>query len=115
MERKGTAKPDLSVETELTFRCIGAQGDAVLSKSGPDSAWSRTLANSSAGSHTRTSSETSIYSKSLSSQPPSTLTLENIPHEDQQHARQQSAEVGASGLSKLIFEWVSGLLWVSLL
>lgn len=109
MERKDTAKTDLS------FQCIGAQDDAVLPDSGPDSVWSRTLANSSTGSHTRNASETSIYKERPNSQLSSPTTHDTTPHKDQQYARKQSAEVDANGFSRLIFEWASGLLWVSLL
>jgi ATP-binding cassette subfamily C (CFTR/MRP) protein 1 len=115
MERKETARTDLSVNTVLSFQCIGAQNDAVLPESGPDSVWSRTLANSSTGSHTRNTSETSISEESPKSQPSSPTTHDTLPHKDQQHAREQSAEVDANGFSRLIFQWASGLLWVSLL
>lgn len=114
MERKITATTDLSVDKGLSFECIGAENDTVLPGSGPDSVWSRTLANSSTGSQTRNASETSLYKTSSNKKPQTTTEHDNAPHRDQQHARKQSAEVDANRLSRLMFQWASELLWVSL-
>ncbi|KAF2820855.1 P-loop containing nucleoside triphosphate hydrolase protein [Ophiobolus disseminans] len=111
MDRKNTARKDLRVDTDLSSQCHGAQSGAVLSEACPDSAWSSTLANSSTGSHTRHTSETSFHKERPKSQPSSPYTHESTPHKDQKGARKQSAEVNANGFSRLIFEWASGLLW----
>jgi ATP-binding cassette subfamily C (CFTR/MRP) protein 1 len=115
MEREDTTRTDLGDNPGPNFQCIGTQTDAILPDSGPDSVWSRTLADSSTGSHTRSSSESTIYTKRPISEPFSPPTHGTTPLKDDQHAREQSAEVDANTISRLVFEWVSGLLWVRIL